>query len=527
RILNRINSASPTSIMGSVSSNGRVYFINRAGVVFGKEARIDVAGLFAAAGNITNGDFIAGRDRVTGMQGQVRNHGVINGGKEVVLAGRSVVNTGTIETGAGGLVAMVAGDTVTLHRSGGRVGVQVSGGTKALGGGGNAGTGSSATGILNSGTVRSPGGRMVAMAGDLASLAINLEGTILAQSVDVDGGAKGNVRVAGLIDATGAGNGRAIGGTVHVTGRDVLVTDAARIDASGPRGGGEVLIGGGYQGADARVRNAVNVVMERGALIRADATHVGDGGRVILWSDRRTDFLGIASVRGSGAAGRGGFVETSGKLHLNFDGVADVRGSVDGLGGTLLLDPGFLIVQNTAGGVDTLGISALNSQLALGNVVIQNSGVNQDSGIQWNATSTLTGLNSSSLTLNAQGAGAAVNITAAPAFGTWTGDFNVVTQDGAITVGSAISRTAGNISMTAGGGNTIALNGATVSTAGNVSFTGPVTLGANTTVSGGTGSVTFGGSVTGSGGNRNLTVNSTGATTFGGSLSSIGVLTTN
>ncbi|MFO0784351.1 MAG: filamentous hemagglutinin N-terminal domain-containing protein [Phycisphaerales bacterium] len=517
RFLNRINSDAPTQIMGSLMSNGRVYFINRAGVIFGKNATINVGGLFAAAGNMSNKDFLAGRDRVTDMRGEVRNEGTIHAGSEVVLAGRTVVNNGTIETDRGGLVAMVAGDQVTLRRAGSNVSVRVAGGAGALDG---------QAAIQNNGVISTPGGRTVATTGDLASLAIDLNGTVIAQAIEVDGGAHGTVRVAGTLNASGEANGTQRGGTVEVTGGAVEVAEPARIIADGAQGGGVVHLGGGMQGQDASMRNATTLHVAEGAQISANATQHGDGGEVILWSDDLTYSRGGISVRGAGATGKGGFAEVSGKHHLDFDGVADVRGVDSGINGTLLLDPGFLIVQNTASGVDTIGISTINSQLALGNVVLQNSGASQSSGIQWNATSTLSGLNSSSLTLNAVGTGAAINVTAAPAFGTWAGAFNL-NAEGGITIGSSISRTSGAINMTAGAGQVIALNGATVSTSGAVSFNSNVTLGANTTVSAGAGAVTFGGTVTGTGGNRNLTVNTTGATTFAGSLSSIGVLSTN
>jgi len=296
RFLNRISSAAPTAIMGSMASNGRVYFINRAGVIFGKDARIDVAGLFAAAGNISNQDFLAGRDRVTGLRGQVVNEGTIRGSKEVVLAGRSVINSGTIETDRGGVVIMAAGDTLTVQRNGSRVGVQVSGGAAALRG---------TDGIRHTGVVRTPGGRMIATAGDIPSLAINLEGTVIAQVVDVDAGRLGEARLAGTIDATGQTHGSATGGIVHVTGRSVDVAAGALVDASGERGGGQVLLGGGMQGADPRIRNAQSLRLADGTTVRADATGRGNGGEVILWSDGRTDFLGDISARGAGATGRG------------------------------------------------------------------------------------------------------------------------------------------------------------------------------------------------------------------------------
>jgi filamentous hemagglutinin family protein len=515
RVLNRINSAKPTEIMGSLMSNGRVYFVNRAGVVFGKDARIDVNGLFAAAGRISNEDFIAGRDRVTGMQGTVRNDGTIRAVNEVVLAGRTVVNTGSIETGKGGLIALASGESLTLRRTGSQVGIQVAGGTAAL---------QSDGAIAQSGTMRAPGGRIVATSGDLASLAVDLGGTVVASAIDVDAGPGGTVRVAGTLDASGGANGRPKGGQVRVTAGSIEVASSATISADGPRGGGTVLVGGGVQGGDRTLRNASALQVANGAVVSADATERGDGGTIAFWSDERTDFLGTATARGAGLGGRGGFIEASGKRHLLYDGTVNLLGSRGGANGTLLLDPGFLTVQNVAGGPDTLGMASVNAALAVGNLIIQNAGVTQDSGIRWNATSTITGLNTSSLTINSVGPGATATIFVPPDFGVWKGDFVVQTTGGAVNVNAAINRPqGGRLSFTAGGGNSIVVGTTTIATKDSpIEFNSPVSLGNNLTVSAGTGPVTFAGTVTGSGGTRNLTVNSSGTSTFLGTISSVG-----
>lgn len=521
RVLNRINSAAPSQIMGSLSSNGKVYFINPAGVVFGKNARIDVNGLFAGAGRMSDGDFLRGVDRLTDMRGTVRNEGSIKAINEVVLAGRTVVNTGEISTSGKGLVALVAGDTVTLHRAGSRVGVQVAGGAQALQPGG--------AGVVQHGTIRTPGGRLVATSGDIASLAVDLGGSVVASAIDVDGGARGEVRLSGTLDASGKSNGRPVGGQVRVTAGGIEVTSSASINADGRNGGGTVLVGGGVQGQDATLRNAQRLRVADGAVISADATVNGDGGTIALWSNHRTDFAGYASARGAGASGNGGFVEASGKKHLLYQGMANLLGSGEGSNGTLLIDPGYLTVQNVFGGVDTMSIAQVNAALGVGNLVIQNSGVSQDDGIKWTATKPIVGLNTSSLTLNAVGAGADVLISAAPNFGTWTGDFIAQTQAGDVVVAPLIKRpNGGNITLSAGGGGVVSFKGAGVQTANsNITVNGPALLGVNASFDAGTGNVLFSDSVTGDGVARNLAVNSTGSTTFTGDLVNIRGLTTN
>lgn len=50
RVLNRIQSPSPTRIDGALQANGHVYLVNRSGVLFGPGSVINVGALYAASG---------------------------------------------------------------------------------------------------------------------------------------------------------------------------------------------------------------------------------------------------------------------------------------------------------------------------------------------------------------------------------------------------------------------------------------------------------------------------------------------
>src|SRR5207253_1569281 len=95
------------------------------------------------------------------------------------------------------------------------------------------------------------------------------------------------------------------------------------------------------------------------AQIRADALTLGNGGRVIVWSDDVTRFLGSLSARGGSSGGNGGFAEVSGGGTLVFDGNADLRArDALGLAGHLLLDPKNIIVSISDPGSATSRTSA-------------------------------------------------------------------------------------------------------------------------------------------------------------------------
>ncbi len=97
--------------------------------------------------------------------------------------------------------------------------------------------------------------------------------------------------------------------------------DGARIDASGAFGGGEVLIGGGFQGNDPDIKNAEHVFVSEDVEVKADALEEGDGGKVIFWGDKSMAYQGSASSRGGPQGGDGGLIEVSGK-RLKFEGRA-------------------------------------------------------------------------------------------------------------------------------------------------------------------------------------------------------------
>ncbi|MHC4086001.1 MAG: two-partner secretion domain-containing protein, partial [Planctomycetota bacterium] len=94
-VLNRILSANPTNINGTLLANGRVFFVNPAGVYFGNGAQVNVNQLVASALNITDADFINGRYNFVGGEGSVINEGDIFAEK-VYLIGRQVANSGSI-----------------------------------------------------------------------------------------------------------------------------------------------------------------------------------------------------------------------------------------------------------------------------------------------------------------------------------------------------------------------------------------------------------------------------------------------
>src|SRR6266498_5945056 len=61
-VLNRVTGGlGPSEVLGTLSANGRVFVINRDGILFGPNAVVDTAGFLATTSDIKNADFMAGR----------------------------------------------------------------------------------------------------------------------------------------------------------------------------------------------------------------------------------------------------------------------------------------------------------------------------------------------------------------------------------------------------------------------------------------------------------------------------------
>src|SRR5882724_8945915 len=138
----------------------------------------------------------------------------------------------------------------------------------------------------------------------------------------------------------------------------------AVVDVSGDSKGGTALIGGDTRGGNPDVRNAERTYVDADAIIRADALSLGNGGKIVVWSDDITRYFGSLSARGGVQGGLGGFAEVSGHS-LTYDGNVNLLGA-NGSAGMLLLDPHNITIQT--GGADPLAGNSLFGDNVGGNV---------------------------------------------------------------------------------------------------------------------------------------------------------------
>ena len=79
-VLNRVVANDPSVLLGTLSSNGKVWLVNPAGILVGQGAKVDVGGFIASTLNVRNEDFLAGRlnFQATPNAGKVENLSLIH-----------------------------------------------------------------------------------------------------------------------------------------------------------------------------------------------------------------------------------------------------------------------------------------------------------------------------------------------------------------------------------------------------------------------------------------------------------------
>jgi filamentous hemagglutinin family protein len=356
KVLNRVTGRDPSQILGSLQSNGKVFLINPNGVLFGAGSRVDVNGLVASSLNISNADFLAGKNNFTAgdVAGKVANQGTITtpSGGQIFLIAPAVENSGIISAPNGDVV-LAAGHSVQLFDSKDpNVQVVVS---------------SPADQALNLGSIVAQGGR-VGVYGALVNQrgVINANSAVRGENGQIVLKASGTTLVEAGSTTTATGSNLNTGGDIMLLGQQVGVTGNAVVDASGAAGGGTLLVGGDYQGKNAAVMNAQQAYVGKDAVLRADAIDSGNGGKVVVWSDQATQMLGAISARGGAQGGNGGQVETSGH-YLDMQGTVDTR-APKGANGSLLLDPSDVYIA------DSLSIASANGMVGA-NTLLPDLGV--------------------------------------------------------------------------------------------------------------------------------------------------------
>ncbi|MBT8526824.1 filamentous hemagglutinin N-terminal domain-containing protein [Polynucleobacter paneuropaeus] len=338
--LNRVVSATPSMIQGAINANGQVILVNPNGVTFGKGAQVNAAGVVASTLNISNQDFMNGKNIYSGNgEGKIVNKGTITATDPngyIALLAPEIRNQGYLiaRMGPSSTVALASGEKISLDFRGTQlIGVSIDKAAyKAL--------------IENKRIIETNGGVIIVAAGtarELMSSVIQNTGRISANSIVDNGGVielvADNVTNSGSISANGGTNG--VGGQVNIVGNNITLAANSKTTATGNLGGGSIQVGVGKTVAtNTTPASAVNgnantaaapqtaaqilasntqgvgtqaqtVSVERGAVVDASAINSGNGGAIVIWSQVKTTVNGILKAVGGYLNGNGGLIETS------------------------------------------------------------------------------------------------------------------------------------------------------------------------------------------------------------------------
>ena len=257
------------------------------------------------------------------------------------------------------------------------------------------------------------------------------------------------------------------GGNILLEAKNITLSENANLLATGPTGGGNILIGGDWQGGASaehsvfedpkKLMQATKVSMHSKAIIDASATENGNGGTVVLWSDIKnpasvTKAHGTIYAKGGSRSGDGGMIETSGGV-LETDGIIVTTDAPYGNNGKWLLDPRNITISNGS-----------NSGISSYTATNDNAVVNISS-----LTSALSGGTDVEVFTGSSGISQAGNITVSNEISVGGSGNLTLRAAGDIIINANITRSfTGGLTLRSGSGN--------VSGSGNINLSGATTL---------------------------------------------------
>ncbi|RIY37944.1 filamentous hemagglutinin N-terminal domain-containing protein [Psittacicella gerlachiana] len=333
-VLNRVLGGSVSQILGQLQSNGKVFIVNPAGIVFGANAQVDVAGLVASTLDLINEDFVKGnyvfsQDKEQALA-SVINQGVIKVAEDGTLAlvGGKVVNNGVLEA-KNGTVYLLAGQSITIQDlDNPLISYKVTAENKAV----NLGEIVAKKAYLAGNKVAHSYTQAQAFA-DLVSGSSSVSGVKVT--------ATGEVVLYGATAIDGSHSLAVVNAGVQAQKVDVFADVVVAEKATHITASEQVRLGGDYQGKGT-VKLAAKTTVQQGATIDVSTTQ-GDAGTIIVWGNQ-ADVAG--NFIATAVEGKGGFVETSGKV-ISVSGTQVDTRSLYGADGSWLIDPTEVKIVNS------------------------------------------------------------------------------------------------------------------------------------------------------------------------------------
>ena len=297
-VLNRVILANPSSILGALNANGKVFLVNPAGIYFGAGSSVNANSFVATTLNISDNDFKNGNYAFT---------------KVLDSQSRAIVQQGTISVSDSGFVVLAA----------------------PL--------------VSNEGRIIAKAGHVVIGATDNFYIQLDAQGLVRYDYVAVKNSDKPIV----LTQSNANNIVESILNTDSLKSAVSVVRDGDKIILSGAKG--TILNSGtidtsATQNADAgKIELKANksiYVLDKSKL-QSNADKVGNGGVIDIYAQDMAYSDGGATyeAKGGSVLGDGGFVEVSAKDTVLYDGSQVNMQTVDGKNGLFKIDPANLTIS--------------------------------------------------------------------------------------------------------------------------------------------------------------------------------------
>ncbi len=343
--LNRVTGSTPSTIAGSLNSNGNVFLINPNGVVISQSGVVRTGSFVTSSLDIKNEDFIDGNFKfnATPTSRGVSNSGKIhvNSGGNTALIGKYVENNGVVKAKLG-KIAIGAGESITLQFQKNRM-MNVIVPSSKLDKVYDIHGKSLKSLISNKGVLKAQGGVIELSAKTAQNLKLGTinntnTGSIIATNYDKNKGKitlnahDGHINVSGKIDASSK-NGFTSSGQISINGQSIH--NSGLIKSNGGNGGEIKLLSKTLLALDGKIEaNGIKkggkiVVMSEEALFSSsNSTLVAKGnieGGSIKSSAKSINITsGIANV--ASQSGKGGYVDVEGEKVLLVNASVDAKG---------------------------------------------------------------------------------------------------------------------------------------------------------------------------------------------------------
>lgn len=305
-VLNRVTGNDPSSILGQLTSNGQIVLINQHGILFDSTSAINTGSLIASCFDILDDPFHDAAHLI--FRGNAQ--GSINFLGQMDIAGDFYAICDSISHE--GALRVVEGDA-----------------------------GFFALGNLSLGELEPvPIFHRTACQG--------LELTINAHThLDDDSqffSQSGGLSFLSTVSTTAS---MTTQNAIFAAGTVIYLNETAQLTASRATGGADIYLGGVETGNPQIFDRSSIVIAGPGATINASADINGNGGKIILWSQRDTEFYNDLSAMGGENSGNGGFIEVSSLGNLGIYGTASTDAPA-GIPGMFLIDPADVVINNVA-----------------------------------------------------------------------------------------------------------------------------------------------------------------------------------